>query len=275
MAPFKLLFDLDITLLNLGGIIKQAINYLFHHRMYTVIKRNGVLPNSKNAEKKMYICALGPSLKDVDLELIDGDTIVVNRFFKMGEEYPNFAPTYYVIIDSNFASEELAPELKLALDQYIPKGTIFFLNSQLAVSPVLADYNSEQIYFLSSFSGEMKLNKEYSLDKVLPIFENVVGAALLMSICLGYRQISLLGCDFNSFASTTRNHCYADTKTERWYRMSFELFSYAFAANMHDMIQEYAIKHGVEIVNSTRGSLIDAYPLIIEESLYYSHEQDS
>ena len=108
MAPFKLLFDLDITLLNLGGIIKQAINYLFHHRMYTVIKRNGVLPNSKNAEKKMYICALGPSLKDVDLELIDGDTIVVNRFFKMGEEYPNFAPTYYVIIDSNFASEELA-----------------------------------------------------------------------------------------------------------------------------------------------------------------------
>ena len=121
----------------------------------------------------------------------------------------------------------------------------------------------------------MKLNKEYSLDKVLPIFENVVGAALLMSICLGYRQISLLGCDFNSFASTTRNHCYADTKTERWYRMSIELFSYAFAANMHDMIQEYAIKHGVEIVNSTRGSLIDAYPLIIEESLYYSHEQDS
>ena len=113
-------------------------------------------------------------LKDVDLELRDGDTIVVNRFFKMGEEYPNFAPTYYVIIDSNFASEELAPELKLALDQYIPKGTIFFLNSQLAGSPVLADYNSEQIYFLSSFSGEMKLNKEYSLDKVLPIFENVV-----------------------------------------------------------------------------------------------------
>ena len=40
MAPFKLLFDLDITLLNLGGIIKQAINYLFHHRMYTVLKLN-------------------------------------------------------------------------------------------------------------------------------------------------------------------------------------------------------------------------------------------
>lgn len=272
MSPFKLLFDLDIKILNFGGVVKQAINYLFHHYMYGVIKRNVVLPNPNNAKKKMYICALGPSLKDINLDLIDGDTIVVNRFFKMFQKYPNFIPTYYIIIDSNFANKELVPELKTALDLYIHKGTIFLLNSQLAGNSVLANYNPEQIYFLSSFSGEIKPDKEYYLDKILPIFENVVGAALLTSICLGYRNISLLGCDFNSFASPTRNHCYTDTKTERWYRMSFELFSYAFAANMHDLIQEYANKHDVKIINSTRGSLIDAYPLIIEESLYINHE---
>lgn len=269
MCLFQLLFDLDVKIINFGGVIKRVVNYLFHHQMYSVVKRNYVLPKAQNAEKKMYVCALGPSLKDVNLNLIDGDTIVVNRFFKIGEKYPNFVPTYYVIIDSNFASKELTLELKIALDLYIPKGTIFLLNSQLAGSLVLEDYNPDQIYFLSCFSGEMNPDKEYSLDHVLPIFENVVGAALLSCMCLGYRNISLLGCDFNSFASTTRNHCYVDTKTERWYRMSFELFSYAFAANMHDRIQEYAKKHGVQITNSTKGSLIDAYPLVIDESLYF------
>ena len=268
MSPFQLLFDLDVKILNLGGVIKQVVNFLFHHKMYTVIKRNNILVKEENRKEDLYICALGPSLKDVDLYRIKGHTMVVNRFFKIGEHFPHFVPTYYVIIDSLFASKELAPELKYALDMYIPKGTIFLLNSQLEGNEVLKGYNKDQIFFLSSFSGEVDPTKEYRLDGVLPIFENVAGAAILSGVCMGYKQIKLLGCDFNSFASTTRNHCYADAKKERWYRMSFELFNYAFASHMHDCINEIAIKHNALVTNSTKGSLIDAYPMNVEENLY-------
>lgn len=269
MSPFQLLFNLDINILNIGGIFKQVVNFLFHHNMYRVIKRNSVLHKEDNPQTDLTICALGPSLKQVDLTRIVGDTMVVNRFFKIGENYPDFGPTYYVIIDSLFASNELAPELRYALDMYIPKGTIFLLNSQLAGSKVLEGYNEEQIFYLSSFGGEINPSKEYRLDKILPIFENVAGAAILSGICMGYKQIKLLGCDFNSFASTTRNHCYEDKSKERWYRMSFELFNYAFAANMHDNLYEIAQKHGTQIINSTKGSLIDAYPMIVDENLYF------
>lgn len=269
MSPFEFLFDLDIKILNIGGILKQVVNYLFHHDMYKVIKKNEELVKTDNQSTDLYVCALGPSLKEVDLNRIKGHTMVVNRFFKIGIEYPNFTPTYYVIIDSEFKTKELQPELKIALDMYIPKGTIFLLNSQLAGSELLKNYNPKQIYFLSSFSGELSPNKDYRLSKVLPIFTNVAGTAIVSGICMNYKNIKLLGCDFNSFASTVRNHCYKDERSERWYRMSCELFAYAFAANMHDNINTYAQRKGVRIINSTKGSLIDAYPMEIDKSLYF------
>lgn len=268
MSPFQFLFDLDIKILNLGGILKQVVNYLFHQKMYKVIKKNDELVKENNKDTDLYVCALGPSLKDVDLKRIKGHTMVVNRFFKIGKEHPDFIPTYYVVIDSNFASKELQTELKIALDMYMPKGTIFLLNSQLAGSNLLNGYNPQQIYFLSSFSGEIAPNNDYCLSKVLPIFENVAGAAIFAGICMNYKNIRLLGCDFNSFASTVRNHCYKDERSERWYRMSHELFAYAFAANMHDNINSYAEKKGVKVINSTKGSLIDAYSIEINDSVY-------
>lgn len=269
MAPFQVLFDLDIKIINAVGLFKVVSNFIKKHQLFTCIKRNIDLTKRDAENKKCYICALGPSLKKVNLNAIKGDTIVVNRFFKIGQDFPQFVPTYYVLLDDNFASKELEGDLLKALDTYIPQGTKFILNSKLYGNQLLDNYPQNQLYYISCFSGSFDYRKEYSLDKVMPIFENVVGAAILSAIHIGYKNISLLGCDFNSFASTTRNHCYADESSERWYRMSFELFSYAFAANTHDNIQLYAKRHNIKITNSTKGSLIDAYPVDIEECIYY------
>ena len=270
MTPFQVLFDLDISLIDIAGKLKVIFNYIRHNSYFTCIKRNNKLVKSENSNRKCYICALGPSLKDVDLMRIDGDTIVVNRFFKIGEKFPGFIPTYYMLLDDNFSSPEHSADFLTALRTYMPLGTKFILNSKMCGNPLLNEFDSSNIFFISCFSGSFKPNKNNDFEHVLPIFENVVGASVVCAINMGYKYISLLGCDFNSFASTTRNHCYADSNTDRWYRMSFELFSYAFAARTHDMIQEYAKQKNVTITNSTRGSLIDAYPMQIEDCLYYN-----
>ena len=41
----------------------------------------------------------------------------------------------------------------------------------------------------------------------------------------------------------------------------------------HDDLQIYAIHNGVQIFNSTKGSLIDSYPFNIEENLYFNDEK--
>lgn len=104
----------------------------------------------------------------------------------------------------------------------------------------------------------------------MPAFGNVACTGIACALALGYKKIVLLGCDFNSFASTTRNHCYTEKSTKRLYKMSYELYCYSLVAEMHDQLAMYAEEHDVEIVNASKGSLIDAYPTIVEEGLYNS-----
>ena len=263
------LYGLIYKLLDVGGAVKTTINSVMHRKFYTSLKKNIELKGKKQIASEAYVCALGPSLRKVKLEEIKGDTIVVNRFFKIGLEHPTFIPTYYIMIDVAFATEEHIKDFRLALDTYLPKGTIFLLNSKLAGSPILEGYDTANIYYVSCFRGNLDISKKYGIDKPMPAFQNVVCAAIFFLIQMGYKKISLLGCDFNSFASRKRIHCYKEEKTdERFLSMAWELFCYSMMARNHEDLQVYAEKKGISIINTTKDSLIDAYPYIIDEKLY-------
>ncbi len=262
------LYRLNFKIIDLGGVFKRLVNFFFHHETYTCIKRNKSLLNRVSGEKAAYILALGPSLKKVDIDKIDGDTMVVNRFYKVGMQHPDFVPTYYIMVDYQFGEEKNRQDFKAALDMYLPRGTIFLLNSKLSKNPVLEGYPLDNIYFLSNFSGDVHCNGKYGLDKIMPAFQNVVGSAILALSLLGYKRINLLGCDFNSFASTERIHCYKDAPTERPLKKSWELYAYSIVAGQYDKLQQYAEKNKFIIVNGTKGSLIDSFPFAIDEQLY-------
>lgn len=264
----ELLFDATWSLMDIGCKIKLAYNFLFHHRYFTVMKRNKELYKADNAQKTCYICALGPSLKEVDLSKIQGDTFVVNRFYRFGQEWPNFIPTYYGIIDALFALNGYDHELKAALDMYIPKGTKFFLSNKIEGIDLLKNYSHEQFYYVSWPSGAMKGKKEYRLDRPFPDVQNVACFAIYYAMLMGYKKIVLLGCDNNSYATLKKSHCYDDGDSKRVDAQSNNLFSYSLVCRTHDELSEYAKKHGVEIINSTKGSLIDSYRFEIDETLY-------
>ena len=262
------LFNFNVQFFNVGGWVLTVLRYFTKRRLFSCVKRNKDLL-VKNRNETCYICALGPSLKQVDLSKIQGDTIAVNRFYKIGKEYPDFTPTYYLLIDALFKKPENRQDFLEAMSQYRGKKTTYLVHSKFYGEKELIR-DDDNVYYLSCFKGQFNHNKKFRIDRVMPSFGNVASTAIAVAISLGYKKIVLLGCDFNSFASTTRNHCYADKSTDRAYRMSFELFAYSFYAYLHDELQKYAVANGVEIINSTKGSLIDAYPVRIDESLYKS-----
>lgn len=270
-GKFGLLFDLNLFTFNIAGKIKTVDNFIRKHYMFSVIKRNKELecvPN--NSHKKCYIIGLGPSLKRVDLNSIDGDTVVLNRFFKVGESYPNFIPTYYMLSDEQFGNKDNIQDFERCLNAYVGKGTRYLLDSRFSREPLLKKYETSDFYYLSGFTGLLNINKKYTMTKPTPIFFNTVGGAIFLAICMGYKQIVLLGCDFNSFATPMPQHCYNEKMNEKLRSLSMELFCYSFAANAHEVLQKYALKNGAKIINSTKGSLIDAYPIEIEENLYHN-----
>jgi len=262
------IYRLNFKLIDIGGLIKRILNFLLHHTLYSCIKRNNVLYNRSSGDKSVYIMALGPSLNKVKIDKIDGDTLVVNRFYKIGQQFPDFIPTYYMMADYQFGEEKNKKDFQAALDMYLAKGTIFLLNSKLYGNLVLTNYPSENIFFLSSFGGDIHSDRKYRLDGILPAFQNVVGTAILSLCLMGYKQIKLLGCDFNSFASTERIHCYKDAPTEKALRKSWELYAYSIVAHQYDILQQYAKRNSFVVINSTKGSLIDSFPFDIEDSLY-------
>ena len=264
----KTIFELNFKIIDWGGKVKKVSNYLLHHSTYTCIKRNKELVGRANKGDTVHILALGPSLKQVKIDEIKGDTLVVNRFYKMGHLFPEFVPTYYMMIDYKFGEDENKKDFKAAMNMYLSKGTIFLLNSKLYGSSLLDGYPLDNIYFFSSFDGDLHPNKKYRLDGILPAFQNVVGSAIMTLSQMGYGKIKLLGCDFNSFASTERIHCYKDDSSVRPLRMSWELYAYSIVAKQYDCMQEYAEINGFQVINTTKGSLIDAFPLEIDETLY-------
>ena len=122
------------------------------------------------------------------------------------------------------------------------------------------------------YNGYYISPKEIDITKVMPAFGNVICAAIAFAIGVGYKKIVLLGCDFNSFAFPHEIHCYdggKDNKAARRIPLDFELFCYSFDATVHLQLAKYANLLGVEIVNSTKGSLIDAYPMDVDNYLYF------
>ncbi|HPQ22566.1 MAG TPA: hypothetical protein PK147_11970, partial [Saprospiraceae bacterium] len=213
---------------------------------------------------------LGPSFRNVDLNKIDGDTIVVNNFYKIGINFSHFIPSYYLIADKGFATPYHINDLMEALKLYIGKRTKFLLNSALYASEAFIGYPEDQLFYMSNFKGLFNHKKSIIINRINPAFGNVACVAIGYAIALGYKKIVLLGCDFNSFAHTTQAHCYNDASHKRRISMDFELFNYSFDAKIHIELAQYAERIGVEIVNSTKGSLIDAYPVKIDETLYFN-----
>lgn len=260
--------DLEFDYLAFGvdmlGLWKR-INFFFKdHSLYTVIKKNHELVNPKNADRKIYICALGPSLRNVDLNKIDGDTFVVNNFVKMADKYPDLVPTYYMMIDDAYARDEVAlSRLVEALNTYQTRGTKFILNSKANHVNRLKEFDLDKIYFMSTFRGEFHSCRNYDMAKIMPISGNVASFAILLSILMGYKEIYLLGCDFNSFTTPKLLHCYKDDKNDvKTLSLAQDLLAYAHVAKYHEKLEELAGRVGVKIYNATKGSLIDAYERI-------------
>ena len=267
---FQSLYKLNLEFVNFGGYVKCLLRFPSYFGVKKLLKKNQeLIENRKN--DTCYILGLGPSLADVNLDtLIDKnvDTIVVNRFTKMART-TSLQPTYYMMVDNAFA----VPPVREVLDQAVKlyPNTNFIWNTNF---PTL---DSEIVnlpckkYFIAMYKGYYHKPKEINVTDIMPAFGNCVCAAIGFAIGLGYKKIRLLGCDFNSFAAQHQVHCYdggKDGKVPRLYALDRELFAYSFDATVHWKLAELARQKGVEVINITRGSLIDAYQRADQPELY-------
>lgn len=269
MGKFNILFRIDLVIQNLYGKIITVIRRVLKQSSKKLLKRNKALVKDCNSKKRCYVIGLGPSLKKVDYKhLPSGDSIVVNRF----HEYDNgeFDPTYYMISDGAFFKEPLINELKIMYELY--PNAKFILDGLYYKNIKKALPDEQRIYYCFSGNGVYNRNKRINYSKWESIKYNVIAGAIATAIYMEYKEIVLLGCDFNSFAYPKAVHCYEEKNSSRKISLSFELFCYSFAAYVHEELARYASSKGIKILNATEGSLIDAYEKVDIESVFNHHD---
>ena len=267
---FRTLYNLNLKFVNLGGKIKFTLRLPSLKKTLKLLSENKTLIDQRKHDT-IFICGLGPSLADVDLDKLamqNADTLVVNHFFKMASS-TNLSPTYYMMADAGFISSRHRPALEKAIELY-PNTKFIWNSSFFKLDPTVMDYSCDK-YFMAMYNGYYINPKIIDITKVTPAFGNCICAAIAFAIGVGYKKIILLGCDFNSFAFPHEVHCYdggKDNKGARRISLDFELFCYSFDATVHVQLAKYAKTKGVQIVNATRGSLIDAYDRVEIDELY-------
>lgn len=257
MGKYDTLFSLNMKVQDIGGKILslKRIPYVIKEKK-TLSKNKELVTNRKS--DTVYILGLGPSLKEIDLTKLEGDTIAINRYYRY-DSRKEFEPTYYLLMDNDFFCEKEIGCLINAKKQY-PK-SIFVLNGRYH-SVAEKAIGSDFVYYLFSWKGLFS-GSRIDLCKVLPAFGNSVCCAIGLAIGVGYKKIILLGCDFNSFATQKVEHCYSESKDVPKLRpLSVELFDYSFVAEMHNRLASFASLNGVYIFNGTPNSLIDSYPFL-------------
>lgn len=233
--------------------------FLFDIKSKRTLNKNKNYRN-KHIDSRCFILGTGPSLgglSEKDLQLINKEIVFgVNSLYrsKIGL---SVRPKYYALMDNIYWGrwDHTFEEVIRAYEENPP---IF-----------ITDIRAKKI--LDNISMESKpvflYAKKYPVNKIsddltnnIHALMNVVSFSILTAIFMGFKKIYLLGCDYNAFCNEGYGHCYDDAVDVTSYDLAFFLRNYWLITEFHYLIGKLAIENGVEIINLTPHSLLDAYP---------------
>ena len=249
---FRSLYRLNLLFINAGGKVKYLLRLSSLSKTKKLLKTNEEIIATRKHDT-IYICGLGPSLADVDLDRLidkDTDTLVVNHFFKMAEK-TKLRPTYYLMADAGFMKPKHIEAFNKAVEMYKKDTTFVWSTSFLSINPDLVNLDCKKT-FLAMYNGYYIDPKKFELTKVMPAFGNVVCAAIAFAIGAGYKKIVLLGCDFNSFPSLIRFIAMMAVRKTRLYEEYLLAMSSSAIVSMHlsmcswqNMLEHWALRSSI------------------------------
>lgn len=255
--------------------IKVNIEDLLKHRINKNIRNNSKLRQDRDGI--CFVIGNGPSLKNVNLSLIEGNTSITVNGFYFSDTL--FKSDYHVLVDPAYKEKEYSeaiekavknnPNLKFIVRQEIESEVNKITKNQNEIIPILANH---------SLVGS---NIEIDMTKEMTGSINVIPVAIECAMYMGFKTICLLGCDFSLYTQTKGLHYYDKEEIENK-RGNYEdiegsnvgnLIRCALVHKQHYCLEKKAKEIGIQIFNATKESLIDAYDFIdLEELVNKCHQ---
>lgn len=191
----------------------------------------------------------------MNLKLLQNEIVFGVNFLYKGVESSDLDVKYYCLYDPEFNTKKYD-----AIEQVIDKWPDVKVLMGYKAYDVFEKNLQNHIYY--QYANLYQYNDFISCDmeKNVTASYNVINGAIQSAIYMGFNEIYLLGCDFNSFIHRKEHHYY-DSKIciNKTMSMGLEMEFYSKVAFHHYALSKYAEQVGVKIWNSTCNSLLDAY----------------
>lgn len=246
-------------------------------------------PKSRDRKDTIIIMGNGPSLRDAmeqDRDVLMAYPRLAVNLSALTPDFRDLRPDYYILADIAFFLKEKTgkvPQLWEAL-RCVDWQMTLFLPATARKMPEVKSLPANitlKFYNLTPAEGfRCVMHPLYDSGLAMPRPRNVLIPSIISSMREGFRKIVLIGADHNwskTLWVTERNrvvsvqpHFYKDDDAEL--RRAEEIFknvhihdvyeNYAIAFRSYFNVKAYADRRGVEILNATPGSFIDAFPRI-------------
>lgn len=243
-------------------------------------------PKATGKRDTIIIMGNGPSLRDAmenDMEVLMKWPRMAVNLSALAPEFATLRPDYYILADIAFFLKKKTgkvPALWEALAGVTWPMTLFLPATARRMPEVgrLPGNVNVKYYNLTPAEGwKFVMHPVYDSGLAMPRPRNVLIPSIMCAMREGFRRIVLIGADHNwsrTLWVTDRNrvvsiqpHFYQDDDKEL--RRAEEIFSnvrlhevyenYAVAFRSYFNVKAYTDRRGVEILNATPGSFIDAF----------------
>ncbi|MFS2168901.1 hypothetical protein [Priestia megaterium] len=257
---------MDLISLNrqMSNFIEFGINniatlkyYLGDIRKYkTTIKRNRQLHNLYTGET-CYILGNGPSLKDVDLSVLEGKYVITVNKSILTPVFDKMKPILHCVTDrAIFAQVKDAIEEKLQ-DK---KCDTNFIMHRMAFDTY---GDIDKAFYIYNTKAPTTKNMSCELDRHIPGYINILPFATICAMYMGFKKIVYLGNDFSFFTARKDLHFYdVDLNIKRQESLQQDLLGCSIALQQYRRLYKFAKSKDVEILNATEGSLLDEIPQV-------------
>lgn len=216
----------------------------------------------KNIHKgdSCYILGTGPSLKDLDLKFLENEIVFGLNYLYRSKNIKGIKPKYYCLYDEIFHSTRIEDTMKIL--RLYPDST-FFVRTKAYNNFQRNSIKNENIYYQPCNVFQYGDFISVDMTKSMTAPYNVVLGCIQTAIYMGFKNIYLLGCDYNSFASLKVEHSYdEDVIIDRKMTLGYEMKYYTMCTYHHYALEKYAKRNNINIYNLTDNSLLDAYKRI-------------
>lgn len=266
MNKFRIKDSLDAAVYRAYNLLSGA---LFHLDVEArrLIRGNLAFKNIHQNER-CFILGTGPSLAKLTSDQIENlkpeVLFGVNSFYKT-DLASVLQPKYYALMDDLYWKElsdvfsEVAAKFASNRPTFITDSRARSLIESLSPAAATPVYIYAKKYPITEMSEEITQNVFATM--------NVVSTCILAAIYMGFKEIYLLGCDYNCFGNAG-GHCYDDEEELDGKKdfdgfaknLAFYLRFYWITTEFHYLIAKLAKRRGVKVINLTPTSLLDAYP---------------